>query len=176
MYCRCQLRCDELKKLIDDLRIWYGAMGRDRDDICNYLTDSSNAVEKKVVELSKVLEHQQQADKKETDELKLHLNQQKEELQKEVDRLKSKSTLQSEIDAESDHLLFFIILCSVKSAGLNMGQKLASPSQRRTTTCHMPNLESAVNLRCVSLGWGEGGLAGPTQLQDEHTRPSQSGV
>lgn len=133
--CRCQLRCDELKKLIDDLRIWYGAMGRDRDDICNYLTDSSNAVEKKVAELSKVLEHQQQADKKETDELELHLNQQKEELQKEVDRLKSKNTLQSEIDAESDHLLFFIILCllvSVKSAGLNMGQKLASPSQRGT--------------------------------------------
>ncbi|XP_042083183.1 calponin homology domain-containing protein DDB_G0272472 isoform X3 [Haplochromis burtoni] len=93
---RCQLRCDELKKLIDDLRIWYGAMGRDRDDICNYLTDSSNAVEKKVAELSKVLEHQQQADKKETDELKLHLNQQKEELQKEVDRLKSKNTLQKE--------------------------------------------------------------------------------
>lgn len=113
-------------------------MGRDRDDICNYLTDSSNAVEKKVAELSKVLEHQQQADKKETDELELHLNQQKEELQKEVDRLKSKNTLQSEIDAESDHLLFFIILCllvSVKSAGLNMGQKLASPSQRHTTTC-----------------------------------------
>lgn len=136
--CRCQLRCDELKKLIDDLRIWYGAMGRDRDDICNYLTDSSNAVEKKVAELSKVLEHQQQADKKETDELELHLNQQKEELQKEVDRLKSKNTLQSEIDAESDHLLFFIILCllvSVKSAGLNMGQKLASPSQRHTTAC-----------------------------------------
>ncbi|XP_006797736.1 cilia- and flagella-associated protein 157-like isoform X2 [Neolamprologus brichardi] len=93
---RCQLRCDELKKLIDDLRFWYGAMGRDRDDICNYLTDSSNAVERKVAELSKVLEHQQQADEKETDELKLHLNQQKEELQKEVDTLMSKNTSQKE--------------------------------------------------------------------------------
>lgn len=110
-------------------------MGRDRNDICDYLTNSSNAAEIKVAELSKVLEHQQQADKKETDALKLHLNQQKEELQKEVDRLESESMMQSEIDAESDHLLFFIILCllvSVKSAGLNMGQKLSSPSQRDT--------------------------------------------
>ncbi|CAI5649380.1 unnamed protein product [Oreochromis niloticus] len=91
---RCQLRCDELKKLIDDLKFRYGAMGRDRNDICDYLTNSSNAAEIKVAELSKVLEHQQQADKKETDALKLHLNQQKEELQKEVDRLESESMMQ----------------------------------------------------------------------------------
>ncbi|XP_056232042.1 cilia- and flagella-associated protein 157-like [Seriola aureovittata] len=88
---RCQLKCDELDKQNKDLASLCSALGKDKDDIAQYLKHSVAAEERKLEELVERLERQQLDTEQEIEAMKL---QQRHELQERTEELNSESRIQ----------------------------------------------------------------------------------
>ncbi|KAK2901674.1 hypothetical protein Q8A73_011420 [Channa argus] len=90
---RCQLKCDELEEKNKDFTSQYTALEKDKKNITAILKLSVAAKEKKVDNLVKLLENQQQTAEKEREVLELQHSQQKQTLEEQIDKINSENMI-----------------------------------------------------------------------------------
>ncbi|KAI3372969.1 hypothetical protein L3Q82_023415 [Scortum barcoo] len=93
--CRFQLKCDELEKQNKRLSSHYVELEKDKADISEYLKHSAADKERKLEELARRLEGQQEDARREADDLKLKHHQQIQELQDGVDEMKKENEMRA---------------------------------------------------------------------------------
>ncbi|XP_067377405.1 cilia- and flagella-associated protein 157-like [Channa argus] len=98
LLCRCQLKCDELEEKNKDFTSQYTALEKDKKNITAILKLSVAAKEKKVDNLVKLLENQQQTAEKEREVLELQHSQQKQTLEEQIDKINSENMIYGETE------------------------------------------------------------------------------